>query len=269
MSTIQQLMRDTLALRASMQKVASYVSDMQRAFDVVSPVLDHVAEWAAIANRFEDREKTVQALKGHGVCLAPSMPRDLADEIIRKAKAAKPPGPKLLGFYRRNGWAALIEIVERWESNRFFRRRMHIFRDALWAHVNGRYTLSVAALTPQVEGLVWDWIFVFTKGDSEAISKVIKREGSGRFDGYVVQRTIGQLAANIFTEREWLSILTLVEFANAYLYRRYRSQREHTRFLSESALARHAALHGSGLRSGTALNSLRLFLALDVLALVQ
>jgi hypothetical protein len=51
-------------------------------------------------------------------------------------------------FYKENDWAALRNMVYSWEENPHFANRMPIIFDALQAHIDGAYTLSIPALLP-------------------------------------------------------------------------------------------------------------------------
>lgn len=48
----------------------------------------------------------------------------------------------------------LNKIQKNWKSNAKIKSRIHILEDAIWAHKQSKYTLSVPALLPQVEGIV-------------------------------------------------------------------------------------------------------------------
>jgi hypothetical protein len=237
-----------------------------------------MAEMARAMEEHAVRERKVEAFAAHGLCLAPSMPDELIQEVIRRYESKnRSVGILVLGFYRRDDWSELKKAVQVWRKNRFFAQRMQIIEDALWAHMNRRYTLSVPTLTPQVEGLIWDWLSTFCDSEDE-LKKIIadmdksvarNRNSSTEYGRNIVGKVIGNMAANSLTSDNWLRMKTLVAFANNYLLRPYKIQREHAKYRRSNVLSRHAIAHGSGLRSGTAINSLRLFLALDVLALVN
>jgi hypothetical protein len=53
----------------------------------------------------------------------------------------------------------LTAMVARWDKVAAFRDRSQLFHDALQAHIDQRYTLSISALMPHLEGVVTDWIF--------------------------------------------------------------------------------------------------------------
>jgi len=45
-------------------------------------------------------------------------------------------------------------MLKEWKQNPLLKSRMHILKDAIWAHNKGKYTLSVPALLPQLEGIM-------------------------------------------------------------------------------------------------------------------
>jgi len=49
-------------------------------------------------------------------------------------------------------------LVEKWKNNPVFTERTELLSEALWAHENGKYFLSIHTLVPQVEGICSDWI---------------------------------------------------------------------------------------------------------------
>ncbi len=50
--------------------------------------------------------------------------------------------------------AKLEQMVQDWKTNSKLSPRMHILQDAIWVHNQGRYTLSIPALLPNVEGMI-------------------------------------------------------------------------------------------------------------------
>lgn len=70
-----------------------------------------------------------------------------ADEDIKEILDVEIPA-----YFRKNGYEALEETVERWNLYPGWRRK--VFEEALWAHKSERYVLSVSALAPQIEGML-------------------------------------------------------------------------------------------------------------------
>jgi len=52
----------------------------------------------------------------------------------------------------------LATLVDEWSSDPVFQVRDQLFREALWAHREGKYALSVSTLMPHVEGVITDWM---------------------------------------------------------------------------------------------------------------
>jgi len=48
----------------------------------------------------------------------------------------------------------LNKILKEWKQNPLLKSRIHILKDAIWAHNKGKYTLSVPVLLPQLEGIM-------------------------------------------------------------------------------------------------------------------
>ena len=53
----------------------------------------------------------------------------------------------------------LRNLVDSWVSVESFRIRASLLNDAMYAHENQRYSLSVSALIPQIEGITTDWMY--------------------------------------------------------------------------------------------------------------
>jgi hypothetical protein len=52
----------------------------------------------------------------------------------------------------------IAELVETWKPIGAFDHRIELFRDAVFAHKERRFRLSIYALIPQVEGVIVDWL---------------------------------------------------------------------------------------------------------------
>lgn len=78
----------------------------------------------------------------------------------------------------------LGNLVANWNWDPVFKLREQVFQEALWAHREGRYTLSVSTLMPQVEGVITEWMH----GQSVAVpwrheSKIKKLRDTLQSDG--------------------------------------------------------------------------------------
>ena len=77
---------------------------------------------------------------------------DLADKPDDEVKAELDAG--IPAYFRENDHAALWDMIDRWDLYAEWRRQ--VFEDAFEAHRSDKYTLSVPALAPQIEGMLRD-----------------------------------------------------------------------------------------------------------------
>lgn len=53
----------------------------------------------------------------------------------------------------------LEKMLEDWRATDIFKSRQTILEECCFAHKNGKYSLSIHTLMPQLEGIITDWIF--------------------------------------------------------------------------------------------------------------
>lgn len=113
-----------------------------------------------IFKAIEQNRDAVKAFKAAGWPISPSMPLELRNHVVALYKRNKKQyiSRTIMGYYHKNDFGNLRNMVDSWEENPLFAPRMHIIRDALKAHCEGRYTLSVPALLPQIEGILNDYV---------------------------------------------------------------------------------------------------------------
>jgi len=155
-----------------------------------------------------------------------------------------------LTSYKKNSNKLLIETVKSWENNPLFKDRMIVIKDALKAHMNGLYTLSIPALLPIGEGIASDYCkekgidtsSIRSKGDRKIINAFQELERSGLYPF---------LFPDLF-----------MEIIENMIYK-------DTNLLKDpfhKKLNRHGILHGSYIKYYDAPRSLRCFLLLDALS---
>lgn len=140
----------------------------------------------------------------------------------------------------------LDQMLSTWQANPNLKNRMHILKDAMWAHKQGKYTLSVPALLSQIEGIV-----------IEDAGKTGKIRGK-----HVVKVLRQQLAQDLDPQRVisfWLSSPVLL-FLEQLLKARFKwGQTKRAR------LGRDPILHGFFVDYATPALSLKLILLVDFL----
>jgi hypothetical protein len=131
----------------------------------------------------------------------------------------------------------LNELLARWERNGHLTHRLHILREAIRAHVEGRYVLSVPTLIPQIEGVIAEVFAHRGKITSQHVMRYVNVAfGSGsHFDRAGAEFFLRVLLGSF----QWGDPIP--------------------RF------SRHAIVHGADVNYATAANSLRAILILDQL----
>lgn len=150
--------------------------------------------------------------------------------------------------YRKNDHFILRNAIHKWFDNPLFARRKHIISDALEAHVNGKYSLSIPALLAQIEGIGCDLANVKHGKPKKTLSSVAEK---------IDPALIPSISKDV-----------LIAYITTMAY-------EHTDKLAEdgvpfdSILQRHAILHGMTYTYATEENSLRAFFLLDSFSSIE
>lgn len=195
-----------------------------------------------------------------GLWLTPSMTPGIVRIAVEKYEQGKKRViPNIVeGFYRRNNHEMLKHAVASWSDIEFYSPRMHIFKDALDAHISGKWTLTIPTLLPHIEGIAGEIL----RSNGLHIKKEI-----AIFDGGA--KTVPSSVFRNFPELEETSIKYIVissflDYLERTLY--ISSSFENSKIRILAKLNRHAILHGYQINYATRLNSLRCFLALDSLS---
>lgn len=213
---------------------------------------------------FDDLIQLVQAPKDAaeafntaGWTIAPSMPFELREHVVDMHKQGKTQyiSRIIMGYYQRNNHRHLIETVESWESNPSFAPRMHILKDALQAHCQGLYTLSVPAITPHIEGVLTDYVLDNKKIVNLRIIKEVYEAAIGNADDYEFSR--------------WMIATTLRYQLQTNTYVTTIFKDELRKSVNRRQVTRHTVLHGVALKYDKPINSLKAFLILDAISVLK
>lgn len=264
---------------AVVESINRFSQQMAQAAKSMQYVQQHLAETAKLINYIvpPTLPKYVQQLGEYlrrkdiaipftecGLWLTPSMTPGLVLVVIeRYEQGRKRTIPAVIdGFYRQNNWRILRDAVERWKSYEFFVPRMPIFYDALEAHIDKKWTLTIPALIPHIEGIAGEILLAnklsFTK-DAIIVSKGQKTYPSSLF---------GKLRADKVTPTMDVIISSLLYYLEGTLYE-YKDFKDFPQIRRLKTLNRHAVMHGYQINYATRLNSLRCFLALDSLSMLK
>lgn len=144
----------------------------------------------------------------------------------------------LTSFYNEE---ILNEKLASWANKQWIRERILILEAGIKAHIEGKYTLSVPTILPQIEGIIANGYGHKGRMDGEQLKSYINILLSG--DG--TTKTFGKVISNFLVDT------LLVKF-------------EHGGQVG-SSLSRHAIMHGADVHYGNAANSLKTILLFDYL----
>ena len=199
--------------------------------------------------------------------LAPSMPRKLWRDIIDIVPPDKEKIWRLvINYYEKRRWAVLKSTVLNWANNAIFNPRMVILKDALSAHIKGRWTLSIPALLPQIEGIALD-IIRRSGLPQDKKSIIIDKSINKEIGKTLPSQVFSSLSIDNFTPREMVAVYTLLYHLESQLYKSIDFLEEVSRTDQMDSLNRHAVLHGTHINYVSKTNSLKCFLVLDTLQL--
>jgi hypothetical protein len=210
-----------------------------------------------IFDAIEENADIREAFKAAGWPISPSMPLDLRKRVVGHYKGGRKRyiTVTIMGYYHRRGFKNLRNVVDSWDENPLFSPRMHILRDALEAHCAGKYTLSVPALLPQIEGVLNDYV---------CSNHLPARIGK-----------INQVLEAVFAEKDNYTLFTW-SIADTLHYQLQNSsyafadfEQELKRAVKSRKATRHTILHGVNPGYNRPMNSLKAFLLLDAINYLQ
>lgn len=231
------------------------------------PTLERKQEVLEWLHSVTGLELVVPAFCMCNLVLAPSMPRKLWWDIIGIVPPDKGKIYRLvINYYEKRRWAVLKSTVLNWANNAIFNPRMVILKDALSAHIKGRWTLSIPALLPQIEGIALD-IIRRSGLPQDKKSIIIDKSINKEIGKTLPSQVFSSLSIDNFTPREMVSVYTLLYYLESQLYKSVGFLEEVSRTDQMDSLNRHAVLHGAYIDYASKTNSLKCFLVLDTLQL--
>jgi len=158
---------------------------------------------------------------------------------IYKTKGEAAMNDAIADYFNANACTRISEITDGWSIIPYLQDRQTIIRDAVSAHREGRFTLSVPALLPLVEGL-----------SAEILGNAVRNENAVKAVARDWKQRESEIWAQVFAD--------VIEHV---VYQRYDFQTDPAPYLS-----RHFILHGRTPDYATRANSVRVFLLIDAIA---
>lgn len=176
-------------------------------------------------------EKLCWPLPGH---LGAKWLDDVADFFLKGRATAEQVEAALLRKYADHG---IEDVRQAWKADVLISARLPILVDALKAHEEGQYNLSVPVLLAQLEGMVAEAKQHTGRFNTKTLFNYLEPIAT---DGSRFQ----QIAAKLVVDTLWAGF---------------------THGLPPPPLSRHAILHGADATYGTGANSLRAILYFDII----
>lgn len=244
-------------LTRGVDKITQIAAAQLAATAVIQVLFEQQGTFKKLFEAIEHEKNAVEAFQAAGWPIAPSMPRSLIRRVVELHSQGKSAyaSQTILGYYRRENHAHLVEVLENWRQYPLFQPRMHILEDAFWAHRQGKYTLSVPVLITQIEGIMWEYVAVNKLEDSVNGIKQLYSAVVGDTEDYAFI--------------QWSMAETLLFQLNNNVYSSTRLQEEIKRSISKRKKNRHTISHGVNPAYNQEHHSLRLFLLLDALSALK
>jgi hypothetical protein len=260
--SINRLSQQMAQAAKSMQYIQQHLAETAKLINYIIPPA--LPKYIQYLGEYLRRKDIAIPFTECGLWLTPSMTPGLVLVVIeRYEQGRKRTIPAVIdGFYRQNNWRVLRDAVKRWESYEFFVPRMPIFYDALEAHINKKWTLTVPTLIPHIEGIAGEILLA----NKLVLSKdaIILTQGQKTYPSSL----FGKLRADKVTPTMDVIISSLLYYLEGTLYE-YKDFKDFPKIRRLKTLNRHAVMHGYQINYATRLNSLRCFLALDSLSMLK
>ena len=234
----------------------NYYNQFKCLADSVLKTLSFIKEYEKVKKSEKD------AFLNNGWWLSPSMMGAPAIWISQAANNYKN-GNKTAIFslfrkvYQTKKCKNLKIIIEEWNKNSFFKSSMSIIDEALDAHKNKQYRLSVPALLLTAEGIATDYC-----KKKKLSFQNIKSKGGQKIK-------LALKDQQLYNASIWFTELDCLENAINERIFNNTDNLKRQKLLSKNILSRHAIMHGLKRNYGTMKNSLQCFMLLDCLSILK
>lgn len=214
-----------------------------------------------LAEQIGEASSVCDAFRHYNLWLAPSMSEELVGKIVSFYEADANSGTVhsvVSRSYAKDNWGRLDEVLERCRRNELFKSRLSIIEQALWAHRKGFYDLSVPGLLVHLEGIAADYV---------KKHKLLPQVGSKTRE--IILTALRDTPYSLWDIRTYAGVKALIAFVENSMFTSVDFDKEHLRLHGENRILGHAVRHGRQVAVGSRMNSLRLFLFIDVMALLK
>ncbi len=248
------------------EAVAKIVEQNQRAISTaISPFVERMAE---LAEQTNTASRTIGGyVKAAGLWIPPSVSLSfiLDLQLLCKQPNVSPGRVRqyFIDRFNEDDYALLRYFIDSWKKSRQFVPRMKVITCALDAHIRGEYELSIPSLLPVIEGVLIGVAGRSKKGNQSMANFARSILTDDYFD---VMKEASKDAMVMFVSGSTFYGAIPPEY---FLPAKFSQWLNQNGFSEDQILNRHAILHGVQLNYASPENSLRAFLLLDALSMVE
>jgi hypothetical protein len=214
-----------------------------------------------LAERAGQSQAVCDAFLAYGLWLAPSMPEELVQKVVNLHDQGASSGTVhsvVSRFYAKNDWKLLDRVLDACCDSPLLAPRSDSIGQGLRAHREGLYAVVVPALLLQIEGIAADYVKA-----NNLLPKI------GQKTTEIIVAALEETPCSLLDVKTYAGVTALLAYVQNSMYMYVDFDKEYRRLLREKRLVAHAIRHGRQISCGTRMNSLRLFLLIDVLSLLQ
>lgn len=250
----------TKEIQEYIRGVDTLVKQLSIDFSAYSLALESISAsriFADLIRLVQFNKDATEAFKAAGWPIAPSMPRKLRERVVELYQQGNTRyvSRVIMGYYQRDDHKNLIAMVDSWREHPLFIHRMHIIDDALGAHCDGKYTLSVPALLPQIEGILNEYV---------RMNNLPARFGKIQ---QVYRAAIGDLESYGLSSWAIAKALLFQLQTNTYIFTDFESELKKS--VNNRQTTRHTVLHGVTINYHRPIHSFKTFVLLDALSALR
>ncbi|HKQ06821.1 MAG TPA: hypothetical protein VJ464_16925 [Blastocatellia bacterium] len=233
------------AIDRAAAKAQSIVEGLQRAIKTINEMKAEMA-------------KSSEVMYKHGWWVINDLPMSFYRVIIAHEGnlTAHDLTQYIVGHFNSNECQELANIVQGWDASGFSERKK-IFEDALWAHKEGKYTLTVPTLIIQIEGIIREFIKTEDAGFTAWRFETVKKRFTDKFVTLDTIPAADQISLD--------DVQAIANYHNLAMLERIYVDYNPSNHAEPGDVNRHAVSHGLWLTYSTVEASTRLILLLDML----
>ena len=242
----------------------SYASSFSSIFQRMNESLQGIFEGFATISENIDKRFTIilPYLINAGFVLSPNSPISLLTDIEELVNNDRASAEKicevLVNISEMENYVILKDMIKDWKLRSYFDVRAELLDDALDAHVNGKYSLSIPALLPLIEGFFNSCFIAY---DHKALIKRMKE--------FFVVNGRDELIANSLEAVLEEYLFRTATFFGSEDKNSYTNFKTNSIMPPEQILNRHGVLHGFDYQYISKENSLRVFFTIDSLVFMM